>query len=169
MSKAPCGWRFGYVSHKISKFGNPSYQRHKTLGIPFTLVALRCIEIFETDSGGRTWSPILQPMWQDSTSAKEWKPSIRGPQVCFSPWTFLCGNGKILAWTLESACLALRKGHDSIWVIVHRLTKVAHFIPVKIAYTTDKLADLYIDNILRLQGAPKTIVSDRGPQFIAKF
>jgi hypothetical protein len=62
-----------------------------------------------------------------------------------------------------------QKGHDSIWVIVDRLTKVAHFIPVKAAYTTSKLADLYIDNILRLHGAPKTIVSDRGPQFTAKF
>jgi hypothetical protein len=62
-----------------------------------------------------------------------------------------------------------QKGHDSIWVIVDRLTKVAHFILVKIAYTTSKLVDLYIDNILRLHGAPKTIVSDRGPQFIAKF
>jgi hypothetical protein len=62
-----------------------------------------------------------------------------------------------------------QKGHDSIWVIVDRLTKVAHFILVKIAYTADKLADLYIDNILHLHGAPKTIVSDRGPQFIAKF
>ena len=56
-----------------------------------------------------------------------------------------------------------QKGHDSIWVIVHRLTKVAHFIPVKIAYTIDKLADLYINNILCLHGAPKTFVSDRGP------
>jgi len=62
-----------------------------------------------------------------------------------------------------------QKGHDSIWVIVDRLTKVAHFILMKIAYTTDKLADLYIDNILHLHGAPKTIVSDRGPQFIANF
>jgi hypothetical protein len=62
-----------------------------------------------------------------------------------------------------------QKGHDSIWVIVDRLTKVAHFIPVKTTYTTSKLADLYIDNILRLHGAPKTIVSDRGPQFTAKF
>jgi hypothetical protein len=42
------------VFHKISKFENPSYQRHVTLGIPFTLVALRCIVIFEIDSGGRT-------------------------------------------------------------------------------------------------------------------
>lgn len=62
-----------------------------------------------------------------------------------------------------------QKGHDSIWVVVDRLTKVAHFIPVKTGYSTDKLADLYIDNILRLHGAPKSIVSDRGPQFTAKF
>ena len=62
-----------------------------------------------------------------------------------------------------------QKGNDSIWVVVDGLTKVAHFILVKIAYTTDKLVDLYIDNILRLHGAPKTIVSDRGPQFTAKF
>jgi hypothetical protein len=62
-----------------------------------------------------------------------------------------------------------QKGHDSIWVIVDHLTKVAHFILVKIAYTADKLADLYIDNILSLHGAPKTIMSDRGPLFIAKF
>jgi hypothetical protein len=56
-----------------------------------------------------------------------------------------------------------QKGHDSIWVIVDRLTKVVHFVPVKIAYPMDKLVDLYVDNILRLHGAPKTIVSDRGP------
>ena len=55
-----------------------------------------------------------------------------------------------------------QKGHDSIWVIVDRLTKVAHFIPVRTAYNADKLAELYIDNILRLHGAPNTIVSDRG-------
>ena len=62
-----------------------------------------------------------------------------------------------------------QKGHDSIWVIVDRLTKVAHFIPVKLAYIVDKLVDLYIDNILHLHGAPKTIVSDRGSQFTTKF
>jgi hypothetical protein len=62
-----------------------------------------------------------------------------------------------------------QKGHDSIWVIVDRLTKVAHFILVKATYETHKLAELYIDNILKLHGAPRRIVSDRGPQFTAKF
>ena len=58
-------------------------------------------------------------------------------------------------------------GHDSIWVIVDRLMKVAHFIPVKIDYKGNKLAQLYIDNILRLHGVPSRIVSDRGTQFTA--
>jgi hypothetical protein len=62
-----------------------------------------------------------------------------------------------------------RKGNDSIWVIVDRLTKVAHFIPVKTTFETHKLVELYIDNILELHGASKSIVSDRGPQFTAKF
>jgi len=54
-------------------------------------------------------------------------------------------------------------------VIVDRLTKVAHFIPVKTTFTVSKLAELYIDNILKLHRAPRSIVSDRGPQFTAKF
>jgi hypothetical protein len=62
-----------------------------------------------------------------------------------------------------------QKGNDSIWVIVDRLTKVAHFIPVKTTYSGDKLAHLYIDNILRLHGIPSRIVSDRGPQFTSRF
>ena len=62
-----------------------------------------------------------------------------------------------------------QKGNDSIWVIVDRLTKVAHFIPVKTIYRGDKYAQLYVDHILRLHGVPSRIVSDRGPQFTARF
>jgi hypothetical protein len=61
------------------------------------------------------------------------------------------------------------KGNDSVWVIVDRLTKVAHFVPVKTQYATEKMADLYVEHILRLHEAPRSIVSDRGPQFVAKF
>ena len=54
------------------------------------------------------------------------------------------------------------RGHDSIWVIVDRLTKVAHFIPVKTTHTGAQLADFYISRIVSLHGVPKKIVSDRG-------
>jgi hypothetical protein len=62
-----------------------------------------------------------------------------------------------------------QKGNDSIWVIVDRLTKVAHFLPVKANYNVSRHAELYVDNILKLHGAPRSIVSDRGPQFTAQF
>ena len=61
------------------------------------------------------------------------------------------------------------RGHDSIWVIVDRLTKVAHFIPVNTTYRGNQLADLYISRIVSLHGVPKKIVSDRGTQFTSRF
>jgi hypothetical protein len=54
------------------------------------------------------------------------------------------------------------KGYDAIWVIVDRLTKVAHFIPVKTTYKGSQLAELYMARIVCLHGVPKKIVLDRG-------
>jgi len=62
-----------------------------------------------------------------------------------------------------------QKGYDSIWVIVDRLTKAAHFLPVKTTYLTKQYAELYMNRILSLHGVPKTIISDHGTQFIARF
>ena len=59
--------------------------------------------------------------------------------------------------------------YDSIWVIVDRLTKSAYFLLVKAIYRAKKYAELYIDRILCLHGVPKTIISDRGTQFVAHF
>src|SRR6266508_1944171 len=61
------------------------------------------------------------------------------------------------------------KGSDSIWVIIDRLTKSAHFISVRTKYPTRKYAKLYIARIVSLHGIPKTITSDRGPQFVSHF
>ena len=61
------------------------------------------------------------------------------------------------------------KGYDSIWVIVDRFTKVSHFLPIKTLYSTKTYVELYIARIMSLHGVPKTIVSDRGPQFISRF
>jgi hypothetical protein len=62
-----------------------------------------------------------------------------------------------------------QSGYDSIWVIVDRLTKVAHFIPVKTTYSEPQLAELYMSRIVCLHGVPKKIVSDRGAQFTSMF
>jgi transposase InsO family protein len=60
-------------------------------------------------------------------------------------------------------------GYDSIWVIVDRLTKVAHFILMKTTYSRARLAELYMARIVCLHGVPKKIVSDRGSQFTSQF
>ena len=56
-----------------------------------------------------------------------------------------------------------QQGHDSIWVIVDHLTKSAHFIPVSITDRIVKYAELYVSQIMRLHGIPRTIISDWGP------
>jgi transposase InsO family protein len=60
-------------------------------------------------------------------------------------------------------------GYDSIWVVVDRLTKAAHFIPVKTTYNCAVLAGLYMSRIVCLHDVLKKIVSDRGTQFTSHF
>ncbi|KAL4308279.1 hypothetical protein GQ457_01G022750 [Hibiscus cannabinus] len=57
----------------------------------------------------------------------------------------------------------------SVWVIVDRLTKSAHFILVRTNYTVDKLAKLYISEIVRLHGVPFSIISDWDPKLTSRF
>ncbi|KAL5767474.1 hypothetical protein ACOSQ2_014257 [Xanthoceras sorbifolium] len=59
--------------------------------------------------------------------------------------------------------------HDAVWVMVDRLTKSAHFLPVRTDYSLDRLAELYIREIVRLHGVPVSIISDRDPRFTSRF
>ena len=59
--------------------------------------------------------------------------------------------------------------HDSVWVVVDRLTKSAHFLPVRIDYSLDKLVELYIKEIVRVHGIPLSIISDQDPRFTLRF
>ena len=57
-----------------------------------------------------------------------------------------------------------QNGFDGIWVIVDRLTKSAHFIPVREKYSLNKLAELFLVKIVKYHGVPVSIISDRGSQ-----
>ncbi|GJW90999.1 putative reverse transcriptase domain-containing protein [Tanacetum coccineum] len=54
-----------------------------------------------------------------------------------------------------------KNGHDTIWVIVDRLTKSAHFLAIREDYSTERLARIYIDEIVARHGVPVSIISDR--------
>ncbi|GKD41170.1 putative reverse transcriptase domain-containing protein [Tanacetum coccineum] len=62
-----------------------------------------------------------------------------------------------------------KSGHDSVWVIVDRLTKSAYFLAMREDYSTEKLARLYINEVVARQGVPMLIISDRDGRFTSHF
>ena len=61
------------------------------------------------------------------------------------------------------------RGRDTIWIVIDRLSKVAHFIPVRSTSTASDLAPIYMREVVRLHGVPRTIVSDRDAKFVSKL
>ncbi|GJX49852.1 putative reverse transcriptase domain-containing protein [Tanacetum coccineum] len=63
----------------------------------------------------------------------------------------------------------MKSGNDTIWVIVDRLTKSAHFLEIREDYITKRLARLYIDEIVARHGVPVSIILDRDRRFTSRF
>jgi hypothetical protein len=82
----------------------------------------------------------------------ESKPSINDLLDCCNPYKYLSESGKRLLWILSWDCLGLSLENDSLCIIVDRLAKVAHFIPVNTTYTELQLVELYVYRIVYLHG-----------------
>jgi hypothetical protein len=83
---------------------------------------------------------------------------------------------EILEWKWEHITMdfvvGLRRsprGRDAIWVVVDRLSKSAHYIPMKTANSASELVPLYMKEVIRLHGVPKSIISDQDSKFVSKF
>ena len=61
----------------------------------------------------------------------------------------------------------IQRGYDAIWIIVDRLIESAHFLPISMKYSLEKLTKLYLDEVIRLHRIPVSIVSDRDPCFVS--
>jgi hypothetical protein len=62
-----------------------------------------------------------------------------------------------------------KRENDAIWVIVDRLTKSALFLPIRMTDPVEKLAKIYVNEVVRLHGVPISIVSDRDPRFTSRL
>ncbi|GKA67764.1 putative reverse transcriptase domain-containing protein [Tanacetum coccineum] len=85
------------------------------------------------------------------------------------PLEFLCGIGYEVSMDFVTGLPTTQKRHDAIWVVVDRLTKSAHFLPIRKNYGISKLAEIFQQEIVRLHGTPTSIVSDRDPKFTSHF
>ncbi|GAB2273107.1 hypothetical protein Dimus_039012 [Dionaea muscipula] len=65
--------------------------------------------------------------------------------------------------------LVTRNGHDAVWVIVDRLMKSTYFLPINVTFSLERLARLYMREIVCFHGAPLSMVSDRDLRFVSKF
>jgi hypothetical protein len=79
-------------------------------------------------------------------------------------------------WKWEDICMDFivglprtSHGYNSIWVIVDRLTKSTHFIHISTTYRVRQYTELYMSHIIRYHSIPKTIISERGSIFVARF
>ncbi|XP_071909678.1 uncharacterized protein [Coffea arabica] len=102
------------------------------------------------------------------------KAQVAGLMV--KEWDMLEEPLEIFEWKWEHITMDFitglprnQKGFDAVWVIVGRLTKSAHFLPMSMSFSLEKLAKLYTEEIMRLHGIHISIVSDRDPRFVSRF
>ena len=86
--------------------------------------------------------------------------------VYFNHWTTTSWTDVSLNF-IES--LPKSQGFEVILVVVDRLTKYAHFIPISHPYNAAKVASLYMHYVFKLHGLPATLVSDRDATFTSLF
>ncbi|GJY63224.1 reverse transcriptase domain-containing protein [Tanacetum coccineum] len=97
-----------------------------------------------------------------------WWPGVKKDMAMYQP--------EIPEWKWERIAMDFvtklprtSSGHDTIWVIVDRLTKSAHFLPMREDYKMDRLARLYLNEIVARHGVPISIISDHDSRFTSRF
>jgi hypothetical protein len=141
--------------HNAPYAGHPGYKKTITmvksqyfwLGMKREIVEYiaRCMECQKVKTEHRHPTGLLQPL-----PIPEWKWEV----VTMDFITGLPRIGKL---------------HDSIMVVVDKITKDAHLIPLKSTHKAADVADIFMREVARLHEIPKTIVSDRDPKFTLNF
>eukprot|EP00253_Pinus_taeda_P017231 PITA_17231 len=141
-----------HISHYA---GHPGYQKMITAirkeyfwpGMKKSIVEYlaRCLECQEIKAEHQHPAGLLQPL-----SVPEWK------------W-------EIISMDFITGLPRTKRNNDSIFVVVDKLSKAAHFIPVQSTYKAAQIAHIFMQNVFRLHGLPKTIVSDRDVKFTSAF
>jgi hypothetical protein len=97
------------------------------------------------------------------------KAEHRHPTGLLQPLPIPEKKWEVLTMDFITGLPKMNRKHDSIMVVVEKLTKVAHFVPVKTTHTMANIAEIFMKEMARLHGIPRTIVSDRDTKFTSNF
>jgi len=97
------------------------------------------------------------------------KDEYRHPMGLLQPLPILEKKWEVITIEFITKFPRTTRQHDSIMVVVDKLTKATHFVPVKTTHTTTNIAEIYMREIARLHGTPRTIVSDRDTKFTSNL
>ena len=97
------------------------------------------------------------------------KDKHRHPMCLLQPLPIQYKKWEVVTIDFITKFLKETRQHESIMVVVDKLTKDAHLFPIKMTHTTTNIAEIYMREIARLHGIPKEIVSDRDTKFTSNF
>jgi hypothetical protein len=97
------------------------------------------------------------------------KTEHRHPTRFLQPFPILEWKWEVFTMDFIKKLLRIVKQHDFNMVMVDNLTKVTHFIPVKITHKETNIAEIYMKEVVRIHGVPKEIVSYIDPKFTSNF
>ena len=97
------------------------------------------------------------------------KDEHRHPTGLLQPLPIPEWKWKVVTMDFITKLHITNKKHESIMIVVDKLTKDAHFVQVKFTHKETNIVDIYMKKISRLHGVPKTIVFDRDSKFTSKF
>jgi hypothetical protein len=141
--------------HNVTYVGHPGYQK--------TVAAVK---------NHYFWSGLKKEIAEYITRCMECqkvKAEHRHPAGLLQPLPIPGWKWDVVTMDFITGLPRTNKQHDSIMVVVDKLTKVAHFIPLKTTHRAADVANIFLKEVARLHGIPKTIVSDRDPKFTSNF
>jgi transposase InsO family protein len=97
------------------------------------------------------------------------KAEHRNPTGLLQPLPIPEKKWEVITMDFITGLPRMNKKHDSIMVVVDKLTKAAHFFRVKTTHATTNIAEIFMKENARLHGIPRTIVSDRDTNFTSNF
>nr|GEY11295.1 reverse transcriptase domain-containing protein [Tanacetum cinerariifolium] len=157
-------WRFYLYGMKCVVFTDPKSLQHILDQKELNMRQRIWLELLSDYDCEIRYHPGMVNAMADALRRKEKKPSGLLVQLEIPQWKW-----ENITMDFVTKLPKTSTGQDTIWVIVDRLTKSAHFLPLKETDSMEKLTKQYLKEVVSRHGVPVSIISDRDSRFTSHF